>query len=220
MIRYLTILDRALIEINHALNTFIKSDDSSPVEANPADQVTLEVKSDEELLTEPERKHVIGLMRINHTGEVCAQALYRGQAFFARNQLTRNHLWKAAQEENDHLLWCQKRIEDLGGRTSFFNLFWYGASFQIGLTASFLGDDWSYGFVVATERQVEKHLDEHLEKLPSQDLKSRVILEKMREDEIRHAQNAQMRGARELPKPVKCLMKLQSKVMTSLTYWI
>ncbi len=171
-------------------------------------------------LNEQERRLSGRLMRIDHTGEVCAQALYQGQALFARNPETAARLVRSAQEENDHLAWCQRRIEALGDRKSLLNPCWYLGAFAIGAAAGLAGDRWSLGFVVETERQVEAHLDSHLAALPERDEKSRAILEQMKIDEIHHAQVAQEAGAAPLPAPVKLAMKLGAKLMTSTVYWI
>ena len=158
-------------------------------------------------------------MRVNHSGEVCAQALYQGQALTARHAEVRDALHIASREEVDHLAWCEMRIAELGGRKSVFNPFWYGASFAMGALSGLLGDKWNLGFLVETERQVEGHLSGHLEKLPAADIRSRTILEQMRLDEIGHAATGISHGAAELPAPVKVAMRLTSKVMTQTAYW-
>lgn len=208
-----SILDRILSEANHGLNSIFPCR-RSPVTQNPGDAV-LEVG-----LTPQETRQVSGYMRVNHTGEVCAQALYRGQAFFAKNENTERYLLQAAAEEYDHLLWCQQRLTELESRPSVLNFFWYSASFKMGMVAALFGDRWSYGFVVETEKQVEKHLSEHLAKLPTQDAKSRVILAQMQADEIRHGRAAQDHGGKPLPALVQRLMRCQSRVMTTLAYYI
>jgi ubiquinone biosynthesis monooxygenase Coq7 len=159
-------------------------------------------------------------MRINHTGEVCAQALYQGQALTARHEETRKRMARSAQEENDHLLWCERRIQQLGDRKSLLNPVWYLGSFAIGAAAGLAGDRWSLGFVVETEHQVEDHLEEHLVEVPPDDLKTRAILEQMKQDEIHHAVAARSAGGVDLPSPVKLAMKLTSKLMTRSVYWI
>ena len=171
-------------------------------------------------LTEGERDHVARLMRINHTGEVCAQALYQGQALTAKLPRVRARLQRAAQEENDHLDWCEARLRELGDRKSLLNPFWYAGSFAMGALAGLAGDRWSLGFVVETERQVESHLDHHLEQVPPRDEKTRAILEQMKKDEVGHANLALAAGGAELPGPVKLAMKLTSKVMTGTVYWL
>src|SRR6185437_576885 len=150
--------------------------------------------------------HAAGLMRVNHTGEVCAQALYDGQAALARDDATRAHLHAAAVEETDHLAWCAQRLRELDDRPSWLNPLWYAGSFAIGALAAAIGDRWSLGFVVETERQVEAHLHEHLRRLPESDARSRAILQTMQAEEARHASNAQARGGAELPRPIPQLM--------------
>jgi ubiquinone biosynthesis monooxygenase Coq7 len=169
-------------------------------------------------LSETERDHIARLMRINHTGEVCAQALYQGQAVTARQPEVRQAMERSAAEENDHLDWCEARVHELGGRLSLLNPLWYAGSFAIGAAAGIAGDKWSLGFVAETEKQVEGHLDEHLDQVPADDVRTRAILEQMKEDEIRHGEKAMAHGGAELPEPVKLLMKLTSKVMTRSVY--
>lgn len=169
-------------------------------------------------LTEKEKKHAQGLMRVNHCGEVCAQALYQGQALTARNKIHQESFKKAAQEEVEHLAWTEKRVSELGGRTSLLNPLWYGGSLAIGITAGILGDKWNLGFLEETEHQVGAHLDSHLKSLPNHDLKSRAIVTQMKEDEANHEQMAQASGAAKLPSPIKKLMKLNGKIMTSISY--
>ena len=159
-------------------------------------------------------------MRINHTGEICAQGLYQGQALTAKLPETRRKMERSAQEENDHLAWCEQRIEELGDRKSLLNPLWYTGSFTIGAVAGLAGDKWSLGFVMETERQVEDHLEEHLEQVPTTDLKTRAILERMKADEIHHADLAQAAGGADLPAPIKLAMRLMSKVMTRTVYWV
>ena len=171
-------------------------------------------------LGDQQRRYVARLMRINHTGEVCAQGLYQGQALTAKLPETRRGMERSAQEENDHLAWCEGRIEELGNRTSLLNPLWYAGSFAIGAAAGLAGDKWSLGFVVETERQVEDHLDEHLAQVPAEDLKTRAILERMKADEIHHADLAQAAGGATLPAPIKLAMRLMSKVMTRTVYWV
>ncbi|MDH5594464.1 MAG: 2-polyprenyl-3-methyl-6-methoxy-1,4-benzoquinone monooxygenase, partial [Gammaproteobacteria bacterium] len=187
-------------------------------------QVTERTPPDTDLqqseLSKEEARHVAGLMRINHAGEVCAQALYQGQALTAKLPNVREKMERAAQEENDHLAWCENRLKELGDHTSYLNPFWYGGSFAIGALAGLAGDKWSLGFVVETERQVVKHLDSHLQQIPAQDEKSRAILEQMKIDEGHHATVALQAGGAELPTPVKKLMQTTSKLMTRTTYWL
>ena len=171
-------------------------------------------------LSDSERRRVAGLMRVNHSGEVCAQALYQGQALTARNPEVARALRKASEEETEHLAWCERRLTELGSHKSYLNPLWYIGSFAIGVLAGALGDRWNLGFLAETERQVEGHLDGHLKRLPEQDAKSRAIVEQMKADEIRHAETAIAHGGAELPLPVKLAMKLSSKVMTQIAYWV
>ncbi len=157
-------------------------------------------------------------MRVNHCGEICAQALYQGQALTSRDPAIREALRGAADEETEHLAWTEQRIAELGGRKSFLNPLWYVGSLTLGLTAGVLGDKWNLGFLAETERQVEAHLDSHLLSLPEGDLRSRAIVDQMRLDEIQHAETAVRHGAAELPAPVKVAMKMMAKIMTGAAY--
>ncbi|QLQ26240.1 MAG: 2-polyprenyl-3-methyl-6-methoxy-1,4-benzoquinone monooxygenase [Dechloromonas sp.] len=168
-------------------------------------------------LSEEERAHVCGLMRVNHVGEICAQALYQGQALTSRDPSVRESLRGAAEEETEHLAWTEQRLSD-GGRKSLLNPLWYAGALSLGLLAGRLGDKWNLGFLAETERQVEVHLDSHLSSLPEQDRRSREIVDQMRIDEIRHAETAVRLGAAELPAPFKLAMKLAAKVMTETAY--
>jgi ubiquinone biosynthesis monooxygenase Coq7 len=167
-----------------------------------------------------DRRHVAGLMRVNHAGEISAQALYHGQALLARSAANRDYLLQAAAEEGDHLAWCEQRLTELGAHASLLNPFWYAGAFTIGAAAAAISDSLSLGFLTETERQVEGHLDSHLQQLPAVDQRSRRILEAMRSDEIRHAETAAARGAAELPSWARALMRAGSQVMTRLAYWI
>jgi ubiquinone biosynthesis monooxygenase Coq7 len=208
--RHLTPLDRVLADAQNALDTvFGRPWAQRP---NPA------AGEPDVVLDEAERRHAAGLMRINHVGEVCAQALYVGQATVARDPTTRAHLMQAAQEETDHLAWCAQRLDELDSRPSLLNPLWYAGSYAIGVVAGLRGDGWNLGFVVETERQVEAHLDEHLQTLPPADGRSRAILGVMKADEARHADNARAQGARTLPPPVPTLMSLASKLMKTVAY--
>ncbi|MDO9450852.1 MAG: 2-polyprenyl-3-methyl-6-methoxy-1,4-benzoquinone monooxygenase [Rugosibacter sp.] len=171
-------------------------------------------------LSDAEKRHAAALMRINHCGEICAQALYQGQALTSRQPDVKSALARAAQEETEHLNWTERRIAELGGRKSLLNPLWYIGSLSLGLIAGKLGDAWNLGFLAETERQVENHLESHKAQLSPQDQKSWVVLEQMKSDEISHAQMAVEQGARELPLPVKMAMKLSSKVMTKTAYYI
>ena len=167
-----------------------------------------------------QKQKVVALMRINHVGEICAQALYSGQAFTSRNPQIVEALKHAAAEETDHLAWCESRIKELGGRKSLLNPAWYIGSFTIGAIAGAIGDKWNLGFVAETEQQVSAHLSSHLEKLPKEDNKTRAIIEQMYADEMSHKQEAVNLGAAELPKPIKVAMKFSSKFMTTTAYYV
>lgn len=171
-------------------------------------------------LDEKERRHAGALMRVNHVGEVCAQALYTAQAAVARDPGLRAQFLEAAHEETDHLAWTRQRLDELGDRPSLLNPLWYAGAFGLGLVAGRLGDPWSLGFVAETERQVEAHLDSHLDRLPPSDSASRAVVEQMKFDEARHAAQAVDAGAAELPPPVKALMRLASRVMTTVAHRI
>lgn len=209
-VRTLSPLDRLLAGIERALETVAGSPEAG--RPSPADAF------DEADLDDAERRHAAGLMRINHTGEVCAQALYDGQASLARDEVNRQHLLHAAAEETDHLAWCADRLKELDSRPSLLNPLWYAGSYAIGALAALAGDPISLGFVVETERQVEAHLEEHLDKLPPQDERSRAVLVQMQADEIRHAHDARERGGVELPFPIPGLMHLSSMVMKTVAY--
>lgn len=209
-LRQLSTLDRFLTDTQRALDTVFGA--PAAQRASPAADVA-QIELDE-----AERRHASGLMRINHVGEVCAQALYMGQAAVARDEATRQHLLEAAQEETDHLAWCAQRLAELDSRPSLLNPLWYSGSFAIGALAGLRGDGWNLGFVVETERQVEAHIDEHLESLPAADARSRAILEVMKADEARHADNAEAAGARILPPPVPTLMAAASTLMKAVAY--
>jgi ubiquinone biosynthesis monooxygenase Coq7 len=212
MDRRLSLLDRLLADTQNALGTVFGA--PAAERANPA------AGSAEVVLDEDERRHAAGLMRVNHVGEVCAQALYVGQAAVARDPQTRAALLAAAAEETDHLAWCAQRLDELDSRPSLLNPLWYAGSYTIGLLAGLRGDGWNLGFVMETERQVEAHLHEHLERLPAADLRSRAILETMKQDEARHAENAEAQGARVLPQPVPTLMAAASNLMKAVAYRI
>lgn len=171
-------------------------------------------------LDSAQRKHAAGLMRVNHVGEVCAQALYQSQKLVARDPKIQEMLEHSAQEEMDHLAWCETRLQELGSHTSYLNPFWYAGSFAIGLIAGLAGDKWSLGFVAETEKQVENHLESHLAKLPQEDLRSRAIVDQMRIDEIEHGQSALHAGGANLPEPIQKAMQAMSKLMTTTAYKI
>ena len=208
--RRLTSFDRWIDSAQRALETV--AGDPPAVRRNPA------ASQPDIVLDDAERRHAAGLMRINHVGEVCAQALYVGQAAVAKDPATRAQLLAAAQEETDHLAWCNDRLVELDSRPSLFNPLWYAGSYAIGVAAGLRGDGWNLGFVVETERQVEAHLAEHLQSLPPEDLRSRAILTTMKADEARHADHAQAAGARKLPFPIPGLMAFTSSVMKAVAY--
>ncbi|MET0255276.1 MAG: 2-polyprenyl-3-methyl-6-methoxy-1,4-benzoquinone monooxygenase [Luteibacter sp.] len=209
-VRTLSPFDRLLAGVERAMEAVAGSPEAA--RRSPGDAVPDAPMSD------AERRHAAGLMRINHVGEVCAQALYVGQAALARTEETRRHLMHAAQEETDHLAWCAERLEQLDSRPSVLNPLWYAGSYAIGVAAAAVGDPISLGFVVETERQVEAHLAEHLQRLPAQDQRSRAILSQMQADEIRHADAAQARGGVDLPWPLPRLMHAASAVMKTVAY--
>lgn len=212
MTRDYTAFDRLLMDAQNALGTVFGN--ARAQRPNPGDE-TAQIELDED-----DRRHAAGLMRVNHVGEICAQALYVGQAAVARDDITRAQLLAAAREETDHLAWCAQRLQELDSRPSLLNPVWYGGSYAIGVLAGLRGDGWNLGFVVETERQVEAHLDDHLQELPQADRRSRKILATMKADEARHADQAQARGARALPPPVPALMAAASKLMKAIAYRI
>lgn len=172
------------------------------------------------VLDDTQRRHVAGLMRINHTGEVCAQALYAGQAATARDPVVRDKMQDAATDEIDHLAWCEQRLDELDDRPSHLNFFWYAGSWTLGMVAGIAGDEWSLGFLEETEKQVESHLDDHLDQLPTEDKRTQAILAQMKIDEAKHAEMAAESGARDLPQPIKQMMTAASKVMKAIVYRI
>ena len=174
---------------------------------------------DEGQLSSFEKAQSARLMRVNHSGEVCAQALYRSQALTARSDALKKRMVQAAREENDHLRWCEDRIETLGGKKSLLNPIWYAGSFALGAVAGLIGDRWNLGFLAETEHQVEKHLEGHLDRLPESDARSRAVVRQMKEDELSHATSALQAGAAELPDPIKNWMRLTSRVMTKTSHW-
>lgn len=208
-------IDRLICEVDAGLRTVF-----APAHAQRTVAFGPPAPDLEGVPSEAERQRSIALMRVNHAGEVCAQALYQGQAMVARTLETRQLLEQAAHEERDHLSWCQQRLVELGGRTSGLTPIFYAGSFTLGVASGLLGDRWSMGFLVETERQVEAHLDEHLSLLPDADSRSRDVLAAMRADEIKHAQSGLDHGATDLPVPAKALMRGVSKVMTTATYWV
>lgn len=203
-------LDSVLSVADQTLRTlFAPAQTARPLELSP-----------DTPLTDPEKRHIAGLMRVNHAGEVAAQGLYRGHALFSRSAQTREFLNRTAREEGDHLAWCEQRLSELGSHTSRLNPLWYLGSLVIGAAAGVFGDEISLGFVSETEAQVEGHLASHLERLPAGDVRSRQILEQMKTDEAGHGQAALSRGATELPPPLPQLMRSAARLMTSTAYWI
>lgn len=203
-------LDRLIVEFDRALRTVAtpaRSMRDTPGQHEP-----------ETVFDDTHRQHTVGLMRVNHCGEICAQALYQGQALTSRSAAVKAELSKAADEETEHLAWTEQRIKELGGRKSLLNPLWYLGALSIGVTAGLLGDRWNLGFLAETERQVEAHLDGHLRELPPEDTRSRAIVDQMRLDEIKHAEMAIHHGASELPIVVKTGMKLAARVMTRTAY--
>ena len=209
--RHYTPVDRLLLQADAALRTLLPFS-GQPGRPSPA------VVQPEAELDEQQTQHIAGLMRINHTGEVCAQALYQGQALTAKLPQVRAAMEHAADEEIDHLAWCEQRIRQLGSQTSMLNPLFYGLSFGVGAVAGLVSDRVSLGFVAATEDQVVRHLDEHLQQIPANDEKSRAILQQMREDEAQHATSAPEAGGLRFPAPIKFGMTLLSKVMTKSAY--
>jgi ubiquinone biosynthesis monooxygenase Coq7 len=208
----MNLIDRFIAEFDQGLRTVL-------AEAQTLRPFPDRDKSESQL-SDSEKRRAAALMRINHSGEVCAQALYNGQALTARNPATEAALREASQEETEHLAWCEKRIRELGSHKSFLNPMFYAGSFALGAFAGALGDKWNLGFLAETENQVGKHIEGHLKRLPDQDEKSRAILEQMKIDEARHATTATTHGGAPLPLPVKLAMELSSKIMTKTTYWI
>ena len=209
--RTLSAIDLVLAEIDHALRTVSAANPGGST-PSPADAVP------EAELNAAEQRHAAGLMRINHSGEVCAQALYRGQALTANSPATRADMKAAAREEEDHLDWCQQRLDDLDAHPSRLNPVWYAASFALGAGAGLVGDRLGLGFVAATEDQVCEHLRDHLDQLPDQDDRSRALVTRMLADEAAHAHRAKRAGALTFPGPVKAAMTLASRLMTTLSY--
>ncbi|MFA5531406.1 MAG: 2-polyprenyl-3-methyl-6-methoxy-1,4-benzoquinone monooxygenase [Thiohalomonadaceae bacterium] len=211
--RNYSLLDHILMNVDTGMRTVLGqpllTERPNPGESHP-----------EAPMSDAERDLVGRLMRINHAGEVSAQGLYQGQALTAKLPEVRDKMERAALEENDHLEWCEQRAKEMGTHVSWLNPFWYLGSLAIGAAAGLAGDKWSLGFVVETEHQVCRHLDEHLSLLPPGDQKTRAILEQMKEDEMHHADIAQAAGGASFPTPVKLLMKLSAKVMTKTAYWV
>ena len=205
-------MDKFIIGFDHALRTLLTPAQTlRPVPGTELPEVEL---------SDSEKNESTALMRVNHVGEICAQALYQGQALTARDAEVQQTLAQAAREETEHLAWTERRIAELSGRKSLLNPLWYGGSFAIGAVAGMLGDKWNLGFLAETERQVETHLAGHLKRLPHHDGKSRAIVAQMQVDEAGHATAAMAHGGVDLPMPVRLVMKLGSKVMTKTAYWV
>lgn len=213
--RRTTFFDAVLTEVGHALQVISRSAQAS--RPNPAGRPSAQSETE---LSPEEQRHAAGLMRVNHVGEVCAQALYRGQAMLVNDPELKKLLHQAASEEVDHLVWCDERLSELNSRPSVLNPLWYAASLGLGVIASKAGKPYNLGFMAETERQVEHHLDQHLTSLPNQDERSRKIVEKMRDDEISHRTTAEQHGATRLPAPIRLAMKGMSKIMTTSAYKI
>ena len=209
--RHLTPLDRLLAGANNALRT-VAAPAGHPARTNPAADVA------EAELSDSQKAHAAGLMRVNHAGEVAAQGLYQGHAAVARDASVEEQMQRAAEEEFDHLAWCEQRLSELGAEPSRLSPIWYLGAFAIGAASGVLGDKWSLGFIAETEKQVCDHLDSHLDRLPDEDAKSRAIVKQMRDEEEEHGDNAREAGAAVLPEPVRQLMKLTARVMTSTAY--
>jgi ubiquinone biosynthesis monooxygenase Coq7 len=205
-----SLVDRAIQELDRALRSLAGG--HSAARPNPS------VPAEEAMLSEAQRARAAALMRVNHVGEICAQALYQGQALTARDPRARQELEQAAREEQDHLAWSAERIRELDGRPSLLNPLWYAGSFAMGAAAGAFGDRWNLAFLAETERQVEEHLSGHLDKLPPEDNRTRILVEAMRADEAKHRQTALRLGAAELPAPVKLAMRAAAKVMTTVSY--
>ncbi|MEQ8205864.1 MAG: 2-polyprenyl-3-methyl-6-methoxy-1,4-benzoquinone monooxygenase [Woeseia sp.] len=209
--RQISPIDQLLSGVDNALRTItVKS--AGPARANPAGQIA------DADLSPAERRHAAGLMRVNHAGEVAAQALYQGHAAVARDPAVATHMRQAADEERDHLHWCEERIGELDASVSRLSPLWYAGAFAIGAASGVLGDRWSLGFVAETERQVAEHLGNHLEQLPAADLRSRAIVQQMRDEEIEHGAEAKQRGAADLPPPVRRMMQMTAKIMKRTAY--
>ena len=216
--RQFNVLDRCLHEVDKAMRTMVIPERRHSKRPTPGENPAQ--KSIDKHLTATEKKHIAGLMRINHAGEVGAQGLYQGQALTAKLDRIRAKLEQAANEENEHLAWCEQRLKELKSQPSVLNPLWYLGSLLIGVVAGAAGDQWSLGFVAETERQVTQHLQSHLQKLPPKDQRTKHILEQMKEDEAEHAQMAEQAGAAQLPTIIKKIMGLTAQLMTKTSYYI
>lgn len=211
--RHYTFFDKLCLSVDQAVRALTNNVKTTGA-MYPANKI------EEQALNETQRRHSAALMRINHAGEICAQALYHGQAMVSRANEVQEKMQQAAIEEGDHLAWCRQRLEELGSHTSYLNPIWYAGSFCIGMVAGMVGDKWSLGFVAETERQVIQHLETHLELLPAQDQRSYAILQQMGKDEAKHRDEALAAGATLLPAPIRTIMTLTSKIMVKTAYWI
>ena len=211
--RALTPLDRLLSGLNTALKT-VAAPAGRPARPNPADGIA------ETDLSAAEKSHAAGLMRVNHAGEIAAQGLYQGHAAVARDKSIEAQMQRAADEEHDHLAWCEQRLTELNSQPSRLSPLWYAGSFAIGAASGILGDRWSLGFIAETENQVCEHLTSHLARLPEDDTRSRAIVARMRDEEAEHGEHARAAGAAELPEPVHRLMRMTARIMTRSAYWV
>ena len=211
--RHLTPVDRLLAGVGSLLRT-VSAAPAHAARENPAAGL------DDPPMSASEISHAAGLMRVNHAGEIAAQGLYQGHAAVARDPDIEDQMQRAADEELDHLAWCEERLKELGSGPSRLNPVWYGGAFAIGAASGILGDRWSLGFIEETERQVVEHLTGHLDRLPANDLRSRAIVDRMRDEEAMHGENARDAGASDLPAPFKRMMRLTARVMTGTAYWL
>lgn len=211
--RKLTPLDKLLASANNALRT-VAAPTGRPARSNPAEDI------EDADLDAKQKAHAARLMRVNHAGEVAAQALYQGHASVARNQTIEDQMQRAADEEFDHLAWCEQRIRELGYAPSRLGPVWYAGAFVVGAASGLLGDKWSLGFIAETEKQVCAHLESHLDDLPQDDARSRAIVAKMRDEEAAHGENAIDAGAAQLPRPIVRMMRMTAKIMTKTAYWV
>lgn len=209
--RHHSLLDKLILQLDAAIATSFHAPNPNP-RPNPA------ANTPETKLSTAEKKHSAGLMRVNHAGEVCAQALYRGQAITARSEEIKNQMAQSGEEEKDHLAWCQERLTELNSRPSLLSFVWYTGSFALGLVAGAMGDRWSLGFLAETEKQVSQHLESHLHTLPLSDHKSSTIIEQMKAEELAHQRSAEELGAAPLPNLVQTIMRWTSKIMTTIAY--
>lgn len=211
--RQLTPIDRLIAGVDSILKT-VTSTPTHAARDNPAKEIA------DEPMPPSDKSHAAGLMRVNHAGEIAAQGLYQGHAAVARDPKIEIQMRRAADEELDHLAWCEERLKELGSQPSRLNPLWYGGAFMIGAASGVLGDRWSLGFIEETERQVVKHLSGHLDRLPARDARSRAIVRQMRDEEALHGKNARNAGASDLPAPIRAAMRLTARIMTETAYWL